>query len=504
MAYLQFHGRQYPVPAEGLTVGCYDGAALRLPGDDASARAVLTLAADGSAVIRRDSSDAVISVNGVRLGVEPSPILHGDKLEMAGEELRFGDVKQGGSTQFVSGAQIAEMARAKAGVPAKPTLARGGRLVSLTDGREYVVLDDGITIGREVGNDIVIPSTEVSRKHAEIVPMPGGYELTDLSTNGMFVNGARVEQKQVLGRGDVLKIGPEEFRFYADQAKAAPTPPPPLSAAPAPAAAVSSVPATPAAPATPVSPVVPVASAPAAPVAPSAPAAPAPTPAVPPAPSATPAPSAPPKAPEVRLDLASAIASAAELVAPPPAPAPVAVPPPKPAPAGHTPLATLEIIAEGPLKGTKFEIHSALTNVGRGAHNDVVVTDESVSDSHAKIQKRDNGWFIVDQESTNGTYVGGRRVQGEQRVEGAPDLRFGGIKMTFRPLVAAGDETGGTRAIAAMTVDQARKSTMAKPAAAAAPPAETKMKGCGATIAFFMVAAAAGASMLMVLLSTGR
>jgi pSer/pThr/pTyr-binding forkhead associated (FHA) protein len=179
-----------------------------------------------------------------------------------------------------------------------------------------------------------------------------------------------------------------------------------------------------------------------------------------------------------------------------------APPPPKAAPSGRTPLATLEIVNEGPLKGTKFEIHSALTNVGRGAHNDVVLNDESVSDSHAKIQKRDGGWYIVDQESTNGTYVGGRRVQGEQRVEGAPDVRFGGIKMTFRPVAVAGDESGSTRAIAAVTVDQTRQ-----PVAPAKPtpvPAETKKKGCGAMIAFLMAAAAAGTTLLMILLSTGR
>jgi pSer/pThr/pTyr-binding forkhead associated (FHA) protein len=471
MAYLQFHGTQYPVPAEGLTVGCHDGAALRLPGDDSTVRAVVTLAADGSAVIRRDAADAVILVNGVQLGLEPSPLLHGDKVEMAGEELRFGDVKAGGSTQFVSGAQVAEMARARAaGAPAKPTLARGGRLVSLTDGREYVVPDDGVTIGREVGNDVVIASSEVSRKHAEIVPMPGGYHLNDLSTNGVFVNGVRIEQKQVLGRGDVIKIGPEEFRFYADQAKAA--------AAPPPAAVV------------------------AAPVPPT----PAPIPVAAPAPAAPPA---PPKVPEVALDLESAIASAAVPTTPAPsAPAPaVAAPaapkaPASPAPAGRAPLATLEIVNEGPLKGTKFEIHSALTNVGRGAYNDIVLNDESVSDSHAKIQRRENGWFIVDQESTNGTYVGGRRVQGEHRVEGAPDVRFGGIKMTFRPVAVAGDEAGGTRAIAAMSVDQARKSTVAKPAAPV--PAESSKKGCGAMIAFLMTAAAAGASLLAILFSTGR
>lgn len=475
MAYLQLHGQQYPVPEDGLTVGCYDGAALRLPGDEASARAVVTLAPDGSAVIRRDAPNAVILVNGVQLGVEPSPILHGDKVEIAGEELRFGDASQGGSTQFVSGAQVAEMARAaRAGAPAKPTLARGGRLVSLTDGREYSIPDDGITIGREVGNDVVIPSSEVSRKHAEIVPMPGGYHLTDLSTNGMFVNGVRVEQKQVLGRGDVLKLGPEEFRFYADTAKVAPP-------------------------------------APAPPVAPAAPmAAPVAVPVMPPATDL----------PEFTLDLESAIVSAAvpsaapvppaapvvlvptepQAVAPvaPVAPAPA---PAKPAPAGRTPMATLEIINEGPQKGTKFEIHSALTNVGRGAHNDVALNDESVSDSHAKIQKRDGGWFIVDQDSTNGTYVGGRRVQGEQRVEGAPDVRFGGIKMTFRPVAVAGDVGGGTRAIAAMSADQIRKPA---PQKAEAVQAEVKKKGCAATIAFMMAIAAAGASLLAVLLTTGR
>jgi hypothetical protein len=95
-------------------------------------------------------------------------------------------------------------------------------------------------------------------------------------------------------------------------------------------------------------------------------------------------------------------------------------------------------------------------------------------------------------------------VQGEQRVEGAPDVRFGGIKMTFRPLVAAGEEVGGTRAIAAMTVDQARKSTVAKPAAAQTVPVEAKKKGCAAMIAFLITAGVAGASLLVFLLSTGR
>lgn len=451
MAYLQLHGKQYSVPAEGLTVGCHEGAGLRLSGDDATARAVVTLATDGSAVIRRDAPDAVIFVNGVQLGMEPSPILHGDKVEMAGEELRYGDDKQGGSTQFVSGAQVADMARAAAAAPAKPTLARGGRLVSLIDGREYTIPDDGITMGREVGNDIVIPSSEVSRRHAEVVPMPGGYHLTDHSTNGLFVNGVRVAQLQVLGRGDVVKVGPEEFRFYADAAKAAS------------ATASATTPAV--APAADCSPDLPIVLETA-------------------FSSATSVPAAPSAAPEAPVAPAAPAASVAPL------------------PVVRAPLATLEITSEGPLKGATFEILAALTNVGRGAHNDVTLADESVSDSHAKIQKREAGWFIVDQDSTNGTYVGGGRVHGERPVDGAQGVRFGGVEVMFRPLANVDVATGGTRAIAAVTVDPPRK-----PASVPRPrpvPAEAKKKGCAAMIAFLMSLTVAGASMLAALLTTGQ
>src|SRR2546421_466344 len=78
-----------------------------------------------------------------------------------------------------------------------------------------------------------------------------------------------------------------------------------------------------------------------------------------------------------------------------PAAMPVATP--VPAQADSRPvLATLELMNEGPLKGTRIELRTPLTHVGRGAHNDVVLTDDTVSDSHAKIQKREGGWYLVD------------------------------------------------------------------------------------------------------------
>ena len=195
--------------------------------------------------------------------------------------------------------------------------------------------------------------------------------------------------------------------------------------------------------------------------------------------------------------------------APKPAP-PAAAPAPAASaarPTGRAPLATLEIIAAGALKGTKFELRSALTNIGRGEHNDISIRDESISDSHAKLQKRGDGWWIVDQGSTNGTYVGGRRVTGEQRLEGAPDIRFGGIKMTFRPAADTGGEGGSTRAIAAVDLESARRSVAAKTpslAKAATPAAPEKKKGCGAMMVFFLMLAGSGAGLLALLLVAGR
>src|SRR5437762_9906536 len=44
---------------------------------------------------------AEVLINGVRLGAEPTPLLHGDKVEVGGHELTFVDERRSGSTQFI-------------------------------------------------------------------------------------------------------------------------------------------------------------------------------------------------------------------------------------------------------------------------------------------------------------------------------------------------------------------------------------------------------------------
>ena len=314
MPVIQVNDKQHTLKPGQTRVGAGPGVDVSVSNDAAlGLQAVLELAGNNQVVIRRAREGANVRVNGVTLGVEPTPLIHGDKVEVAGTEILFSEDKKVGATQFVSASDVAGIAAKRAG-PARATGTTGGRLVSLVDGKEYQIPSAGIIFGREAGSDVVVAQPEVSRKHASIAPAENGYVLTDHSTNGIWVNGTRVQGSQLLSRADVVRVGGEEFRFYADLAPAGakPTPPaavaqPAAPAAPAPrpapppappaavpqAAAPTSPPAAPAAPAAP-APMAPPSRAPAAamPSAPAAPAAPLPPPrAEPPT-----APKAPPRA----------------------------------------------------------------------------------------------------------------------------------------------------------------------------------------------------------------
>jgi len=63
------------------------------------------------------------------------------------------------------------------------------------------------SIGREVGNDLVIEDAQVSRRHARLTQQGNSYLLEDLgSTNGTFVNGSRVTAPVLLANGDLIGL----------------------------------------------------------------------------------------------------------------------------------------------------------------------------------------------------------------------------------------------------------------------------------------------------------
>lgn len=84
------------------------------------------------------------------------------------------------------------------------------------NGERFPVGRGALRIGRAPDNTIVVADARASRRHAAVVRGAGGYLVRDLhSSNGTFVNGARVEESAPLRHGDTLEVGGAVLRFEA-------------------------------------------------------------------------------------------------------------------------------------------------------------------------------------------------------------------------------------------------------------------------------------------------
>jgi len=394
MSLLELGGNKFTIPVGEVVLGSDAGCAISLSGAGVLPRhAVLQGQADGQVIIRKATPAADVLINGVRLGAEPTPLLHGDKVEVGDHELTFVDERRSGSTQYVQALSLPQGAPGAAPRPGgKPAAigTSGGRVVSLTDGREYVITGASLVFGREAGCDVVVSGKDVSRRHAEIVHTPRGYVVVDSSTNGTFVNEEQVQGQRILARTDVIRMGEEQFRFYAEAA------PLTASAAPAPALAAS---------------------------------------------------------PEQLKHTVHGI----EAVAPPPPS------PPRPTGAAFASF----LVRSGGLMGQRLPVKTPVVNLGRADYNDIVLPDPSISTSHAKLQRREGVWVLVDLDSTNGTFVEGEQVKGEAPLGPGAMVRLGDVQLLFEPV----DEKqgvlkgGGTQVLRAP-----HSSAPPAPPAPAAPP----------------------------------
>ncbi len=101
--------------------------------------------------------------------------------------------------------------------------------VTITEkGGEAIVQEfdkDEITIGRIQGNDIVLPKSNISKRHAHIVVKDGGFEVVDCkSTNGTYINGKRIDAPHELHLGDRIFVG--DYTLELRSGSQVVTPPP--------------------------------------------------------------------------------------------------------------------------------------------------------------------------------------------------------------------------------------------------------------------------------------
>jgi FHA domain-containing protein len=89
-------------------------------------------------------------------------------------------------------------------------LERGG---GLSPGASFT-LDGGVTIGRSPQTDIPIEDGYASARHARIYERDGFSYIEDMgSTNGTYLNGKRLDARELLRAEDRIRIGDTEFRY---------------------------------------------------------------------------------------------------------------------------------------------------------------------------------------------------------------------------------------------------------------------------------------------------
>jgi Inner membrane component of T3SS, cytoplasmic domain len=83
-------------------------------------------------------------------------------------------------------------------------------------------------------------------------------------------------------------------------------------------------------------------------------------------------------------------------------------------------------------EGEEFPLDSGPLTIGRSGQNDVALEgDEFASARHLRIEPRRDGVWLLDLDSTNGTYVNGIRIDAPRRLSPGDIVRVGETELRF-------------------------------------------------------------------------
>jgi diguanylate cyclase (GGDEF)-like protein len=83
------------------------------------------------------------------------------------------------------------------------------------------------------------------------------------------------------------------------------------------------------------------------------------------------------------------------------------------------------------LLGKRFVLDRNPIRVGRGADNHIVLEGDSVSRRHAHFERRSNAWHVVDDGSTNGTYLNEEQINREAMLNNSDRIKVGPTILKF-------------------------------------------------------------------------
>ncbi len=91
------------------------------------------------------------------------------------------------------------------------------------------------------------------------------------------------------------------------------------------------------------------------------------------------------------------------------------------------------MVTQGSQIGQSAALSDGVIMIGRGADCQIILDDDYVSTRHARVVSGENGVYVEDLGSTNGSYVNGQRITGPTTLTMSDSLRIGRTILKLEP-----------------------------------------------------------------------
>jgi hypothetical protein len=89
-------------------------------------------------------------------------------------------------------------------------------------------------------------------------------------------------------------------------------------------------------------------------------------------------------------------------------------------------------VKEGQLAGQEWTLDQEVLTIGRGSDCDIVLPERAVSRHHVRIERRNQGYLLIDLGSKNGTHVNGQEVKEPYLLQDGDEVQIAlCVKLSF-------------------------------------------------------------------------
>lgn len=94
------------------------------------------------------------------------------------------------------------------------------------------------------------------------------------------------------------------------------------------------------------------------------------------------------------------------------------------------------VIYEGDMQRAEHQLAGAVVGLGRHPKNDIVLDDRTLSRFHARIERREGDYIVVDLGAQNGVHLNGSRIEGEASLQYGDRIDLGRYTAVFHAPIA--------------------------------------------------------------------